>query len=126
MSSLFKKSVDRVVPEGKSTRYYSSLQEKAVAKATKGKTVVNSGATAFVKGDVLSGDDWLIECKTKVKDSESITVKKEWFTKNQQEMAFMDKDYSAVVISFGPNQPNYYIIDELTFQELLDYQKGNK
>ena len=123
MPSIYKKTADKVIPEGKPTRYYSDKQEKSVAKATSSKTTKNSGATAFVKGDVLN-DQWLIECKTRVKDSDSINVKKEWITKNQQEMAFMDKDYQAVVISFGPGQPNYYIIDELTFQELLAYQNN--
>ena len=36
-------------------------------------------------------------------------------------MVFMDKDYSVIVFNFGPDQENYYIIDELTFQELIEY-----
>lgn len=105
--------------EKKPTRYYSSIQEKKVAKAVEGKTTSNSGATPFQKGDVISSD-WLIECKTKASDTtqKSISVKKAWFDKNFEESMYMMKQYSAVVISFGLNSPNYYIIDENTFQEM--------
>lgn len=53
--------------------------------------------------------------------SQQITVKKAWITKNQQEAVFMGKPYCAVAINFGPNEDNYYIIDEYLFQELLEY-----
>lgn len=33
----------------------------------------------------------------------------------------MNKDYSAVVINFGPDEENYYIIDEKLFQLLNEY-----
>ena len=33
----------------------------------------------------------------------------------------MGKDYSAIAFNFGPGQENYYIIDELLFQELIQY-----
>ena len=65
-----------------------------------------------------------MEAKTKTKDSDSISIKKEWFTKNKEESIFMDKEYCGIVFNFGPNQPNYYVIDELTFQELLEYQRN--
>ena len=53
------------------TRWYSSKQEKAVAKAVGGKQVANSGATAFNKGDVSIGQICLIECKTCTKAQKS-------------------------------------------------------
>ena len=107
------------------TRTRSSAQEKTVAKAVNGQTTPNSGATAFQKGDILtSGDEaWLIECKTKMTHSESISIKKEWFDKNKEEMIFMGKKHQAVVFSFGPGEENHYIIDEYLFQELLEYLK---
>jgi hypothetical protein len=37
----------------------------------------------------------------------------------------MGKDYTAVVFNFGPDQENYYVIDEKTFQELLQLQQNN-
>jgi len=109
------------------TRYYSSKQEKAVANATSGQQTLNSGATPWQKGDVTTSgsESFLIECKTKTSNAESITVKKEWFTKNKEEAAFMGKPHTAVTISFGPDSPNYYIIEEYLFVELLEYLKKN-
>ena len=104
----------------KNTRHYSSKQEKSVATAISGKQTANSGATPFQKGDVLS-DKFLLECKTKTTDSESVSIKKEWIEKNKREALFMGKEYQALAFNYGPNQPNYYIIDEYLFQELLEY-----
>ena len=111
MPSPFRLQTDK--GDNKPTGYYSSRQEKQIAKAVGGKTVKNSGATLFDKGDVTS-DNWLFEAKTKVKESDSITVKKEWFDKNNEERIAMHKQYSAVVISFGDGK-NYYCVDEKTF-----------
>ena len=106
--------------ESKPTRYYSDKQEKSVAKAVNGRQTANSGATAFVKGDILL-EKFLLECKTKTHHSDSISVKKEWIEKNRREALFMNKPYQAVVINFGPGEENHYIIDEWLFQELLEY-----
>lgn len=108
---------------GKPTRFYSDRQEKAVAKAIGGKQTKNSGATMFQKSDVLA-DDFTIECKTKTTNSESISIKREWFEKQLKESIQMHKKYSAIVINFGPDEPyneNHYIIDERLFTMLLDY-----
>ena len=102
----------------KPTRYYSKLQEDAVAKATGGRRSKNSGATMFDKSDVSTAK-FNLECKTKTASSESISIKKEWFAKNKEEAMFMGKPYSAVVFNFGPNEENHYIIDEYLFLELL-------
>lgn len=109
----------------KPTRYYSDKQEKAIAKATGGSQTANSGATAFQKGDVLvSGESsWLLEAKTKMTPSESISIKKEWFEKNTYEAAEMGKKYTALVFNFGPGEENHYIIDEWLFLELMEYLK---
>lgn len=103
----------------KPTRYFSSKQEKAVAKAIGGRQTANSGATPWQKSDVLA-EQFAIECKTKTTASESISIKKEWFEKQKQEAVFMGKPYSAVVFSFGPDQENHYIIDEYLFQFLQE------
>lgn len=105
--------------KNKPTRFFSDKQEKSIVKAIGGKQTKNSGATLHEKGDVIFAD-WIFEAKTKTKDSDSITVKKEWFDQNLKESYRMSKEHSAVVISFGPGQTNYYIIDENTFKELLD------
>lgn len=107
--------------QGKPTRYFSKLQENHVAKAVNGSTTKNSGATMFQKSDVLN-DLYTIECKTKMSDSKQITLKEEWFEKQKQESLFMGKPYYAIAFNFGPNKPMYYCVDELTFQELLEFQ----
>lgn len=106
----------------KPTRHFSKQQEKAVAKSLGGRTTANSGATSFDKGDVVT-EDILVECKTKVKTSEQITIKKEWIRKNREEAFAMGKQYSTIAFNFGPDEENYYIIDEYMFkmlQELLE------
>ena len=105
------------------TRHYSSKQEKSVAKAVGGKQTANSGATRFQKGDVLA-EQWTIECKTKTSPSNSISIQKDWITKNEKESLFMGKKYSAVAFNFGPNEKNYYIIDEFLFQTLVELVKN--
>ena len=107
----------------KPTRFFSNKQEKSVAAAIGGKQTKNSGATPWQKGDVLTSgsESFLIECKTKTKKSDTITIREDWFEKNRQEMAFQGKKHQAVVFSFGPDEENHYIIDEYLFQELLEY-----
>lgn len=103
----------------KPTRYYSKKQEKYVADKFNGERTLNSGATPYQKGDIKL-EDMLIEAKTKTTASESISIKKEWLEKNNKEALFMGKKYSALVFNFGPNEKNYYILDELTFEELIN------
>ena len=112
-------------PRNFSTRYYSSRQEKQVAKAVNGKQTANSGATKFSKGDVTS-DDWLLECKTVTKARGQITVKQEWIDKNREEAFQMGKHHSAVVIQFEPDGENHYIISERDFKMLMEYMKGDE
>ena len=101
------------------TRFYSSKQEKQVAKAIGGKQTANSGATAFSKGDVRT-DLFLLECKTCVKSQKSFTVQKDWFAKNKEEAFAMGKPFSAVVFDFGDGE-QHYIIDEKLFKKLLKH-----
>ena len=108
--------------EKKPTRYYSKKQEKTVAENLGGRRQPNSGATMFAKGDVTL-DDWLLECKTKTKPSESITIHKEWIEKNDKEALFIGKPYNAIAFNFGPDEKNYYIINEELFEELVNCLK---
>lgn len=110
--------------EDKPTRYFSKMQEKAVAKKLNGRVQPNSGATAFAKGDVKT-DDWLIECKTKTTPSDSMSIKKSWLEKNMHEALFLGKQYSALAFNFGPNEKNYYVIDEDTMFLLINLLKEN-
>lgn len=62
----------------KSTRYFSSNQEKYIAKLLGGQQTPNSGATNFTKGDVkINSANMLCECKTSTKEKESFTIKRE-------------------------------------------------
>ena len=101
------------------TRHYSTVQEKAVAKSLGGRRQPNSGATMFAKGDVKT-DSILVECKTKTTASESFSIKKSWIEKNMTEALFIGKPYSAIAFSFGPNEKNYYVIDEELMQILIE------
>lgn len=107
----------------KSTRYYSKQQEKKVAKVVSGKRQVNSGATAFAKGDVVT-NKWLIECKTKIKDCSSFTIKEDWLLKNEEEAFAMGKNNSALCFDFGPSaNKRYYVISERMFEILKNYSE---
>lgn len=99
------------------TRKYSSRQEKYVAKKLGGRVQPNSGATPFMKGDVVM-DNWLLECKTQMTDKKTITIKKEWLDKLEEERFAMRKQNMALVFNFGPGQENYYVINEKTFKQL--------
>lgn len=103
----------------RSTRYYSNLQERRVAKAVGGRQTSNSGAPRFTAGDVRT-DMFLLECKTCTEPRQSMSIKKEWFTKNKEEAFAMHKDYSALVFDFGDGE-NHYVIDENLFIQLLTY-----
>lgn len=103
------------------TRFYSSRQEKHIAKVTGGKQVANSGATAFSKGDVRT-DNFLIEAKTCTTEKQSFSIKKEWLLKNEEEKFAMGKDYSALAFNFGDDE-NFYVISEKLFIKLLNYLK---
>ena len=101
------------------TRWYSDKQEKAVAKALNGKQTANSGATPFVKGDVIA-DEWLIECKTATAEKRAFSIKKEWLEKNKEEMFATGKSHNALCFDFGDNGTRYYVIDEKTFKQLKE------
>lgn len=104
------------------TRFFSDRQEKAVAKQIDGRQTSNSGATPFQKGDVIT-DSWLVECKTSTTEKASFSIKKEWLDKNKEEAFAMGKDYNALCFDFGDNGKRYYVIDEKTFKEVLQWIK---
>ena len=106
-------------PKNFPTRYYSSKQEKKVAKAIGGKQTANSGATAFSKGDVRN-DLFLLECKTHTEFKDSFSIKHSWIDKNREEAFQMGKRYSALVLDWGDHE-NHYLISESLFLQLLDY-----
>jgi hypothetical protein len=98
------------------TRKKSSQQEKRIAKAMGGKQVIGSGATPFLKGDVIV-DKLFIEAKTKMEPSKSISVKKEWLDKAKAQALSTRKSDYAIAISFGDSK-EYYIIEDTLMEEL--------
>lgn len=112
-----------------STRYYSKQQENSVAKIINGKTVANSGARPYQKGDVgtngdktgnsVSDESWLIECKTTTSSKQSFAIKKQWLETIKEEAFQAGKMNYALAFSFGPKQENYYILSEQKFRELF-------
>ena len=113
-----------------STRFFSKQQENSIAKATGGKTVANSGARPYQKGDVsiagdktsnsVSGESWLFEAKTSMTDKQSLAIKKQWLETIKEEAFQAGKMNYALVFSFGPKQPNYYILTEDKFKQLFE------
>ena len=101
------------------TRFYSSRQEKKIAKAVQGKQVANSGAGLWGKGDVRN-DLFLLEAKTHTEFKDSFSIKHSWIEKNREEAFQMGKRYSALVVDWGDGE-NHYLIDEHLFLELLEH-----
>lgn len=100
------------------TRKFSARQEKSVARQLGAKVQANSGATDYVKGDVIAGN-MLIECKTVTKPQKSVSIKKEWFEKNEQERFAMKKDYSSLVFDFGDQGEQYIAMSLSQFKRIL-------
>lgn len=104
-----------------STRYYSDLHEKSVCSALKAKQQSNSGAGKFRKGDVVNiNASLLVECKTVMKDKDSVSIKKEWVEKNKSEAFSQNLSNSCIAFNFGPSKPNFYVIDEKLMKYLVE------
>ena len=83
------------------------------------KTGINMDAVRLM-GEII------LQTAESTKEKDSFSIKKEWIEKNRREAVFDGHPYSAVVFNFGPDQENYYIIDEYLFQDLVEYLKEVK
>ena len=110
--------------KNKPTRFYSNLQEAQVSKRIGGRRTPNSGATAFIKGDIQT-KSFIIECKTCNEARESISIKKEWLDKLKKEMMANGKTNFALFFNFGGiySDENYVIIKEKDFLILKEYME---
>ena len=110
--------------KNKPTRFYSNLQEAQVSKRIGGRRTPNSGATAFIKGDIQT-KSFIIECKTCTEARESISIKKEWLDKLKKEMMANGKTNFALFFNFGGiySDENYVIIKEKDFLILNEYME---
>lgn len=107
--------------ESKPTRYYSRKQEKRGSELLGLKVTSNSGATAFAKGDARD-QHLLVEFKTLTKPQKSHSLKKEWFTKNQEEAFATGRRFSAVAFDFGDGE-DYIAVSAEDFKEFYDAWK---
>ena len=103
-----------------STRDASNKQEKVIAKALGARRTPNSGATKFDKGDLIIGQEWLIEAKTCMQPKKSFSIKQDWLKKLKEEQYATNKMYSSLCFDFGENTNRYYIIDEQTFKYIVE------
>ena len=106
----------------KSTRYYSSKQEKYIADTFGGYQSSNSGAADFSAGDVVL-EHYLVECKTCLKEQKSFTIQKDWIDKIKKEAFSKGKFNGIVAFNFGPGENNYFIINEEIMHFLIEKTK---
>ena len=105
------------------TRYYSDMQEKHIAKVTGGKVQSNSGGTKFGGGDVHT-DKFLIEAKTPMSDKKSFSIKEDWLYKMKEQAFEQGKEEFALAFRFNPNIDNdLYILSQRQFLEYLKYKE---
>jgi hypothetical protein len=105
----------------KPTRHFSKKQEKRGSELLGLRVTANSGATAFAKGDARD-QNLLVEFKTLTKPQQSHSLKKEWFTKNQEEAFATGRRFSAVAFDFGDGE-DYIAVSTQDFKEFYDAWK---
>lgn len=98
----------------------SQKQEKQIAKMVGGRTQANSGGTRFGGGDVHT-KNLFIEAKTPLADKASFSIKKEWLDKAQEQAFEQAKDNYALAFRFGPEEPDFFVIDGRLFRQLIEY-----
>ena len=105
------------------TRDYSDMQEKHIAKVTGGKVQSNSGGTKFGAGDVHT-DKFLIEAKTPTKSQTSFSIKKDGISKMQEQAYEQGKEESVLAFRFDPDlDADLYVLNERQFLEYLEYKE---
>lgn len=104
-----------------STRYFSSEQERSVAKKLNGYASPSSGSGNFRKGDVVcKNSSLLIECKCVMSPKKSVSIKKDWIDKNKEEAFATGLFNQAICIDFEPNGENYFLINERLMEFLTE------
>ena len=110
----------------------SQDQEKRITKSlnqikAEARTTPGSGSMYCAKSDVVC-KHFRVEAKTKVKPAKSVSVKKEWMDKIEQE-AFETGKIPALAFSFG-TQTDYFVLKDRDFysliEELEEYRNGNR
>lgn len=105
----------------KPTRFYSNNQEKLIVKLLGGIQASNSGAGKWQKGDVvIPSASLLCECKTTTTDKQTFSIRKEWLDKNLKEMKESHLLNCCLAFNFGPDQENYFVINEKLMKFLVE------
>jgi hypothetical protein len=109
---------DKVATEGQKR---SIVQEKRITKTLKQcqdkvRQTLSSGSRWFDKSDVIS-EDFRVEAKTKATPSSQITLKKEWFTKIEEEAVDTHK-IPILAFSFGDKE-DYFVLSAEDFIDLV-------
>lgn len=105
------------------TRDYSDIQEKHIAKITGGKIQSNSGGTKFGGGDVHT-NKFFIEAKTQTKEQKAFSIKKDWIDKMQEQAFEQGKEESVLAFRFSPNdKEDFYVLNEKQFLEYIRYKE---
>lgn len=98
----------------------SNKQEKQIAKMVGGRVQSNSGGTRFGGGDVHTKTVF-IEAKTPTVDKNTFSIKKDWLDKAREQAFEQNKTSYALAFRFGPEQPDFFVIDAKLFRELVNY-----
>lgn len=106
-----------------STRYFSDMQEKHIAKVTGGKVQSNSGGTKFGGGDIHT-NKFLIEAKTPMSLRSSFSIKLDWIIKMNEQAFEQGKEGAVLAFRFDPDNGNdFYVLNEQQFLEYLMYKE---
>lgn len=97
----------------------SLQQEKEIAKLLGGRVQAGSGGTKFGGGDVHT-DNFLIEAKTSTTTKNSFSVKRSVLGKMRLQAHEQRKPFSALAFRFGPNEPDFYIIDQNLMKRVVE------
>ena len=97
----------------------SKQQENEIAKMVGGRVQSNSGGTRFGGGDVHT-QTVFIEAKTPVTDKQTFSIKQEWLEKARQQAFEQNKTNYALAFRFGPDSPDFFVIDKRLFKYLIE------
>lgn len=98
----------------------SSKQEQQIAKMVGGRVQSNSGGTRFGGGDVHT-KTMFIEAKTPTTEKSTFSIKKEWLSKAKEQAFEQNKTSYALAFRFGPDEPDFFVIDAKLFKELINH-----
>ena len=105
------------------TRDYSDMQEKHIARVTGGKVQSNSGGTKFGGGDIHT-KKFFIEAKTPTECRKSFSIKTEWLEIMWEQAFEQGKEEAVLAFRFSPDdKTDMYVLNEKQVLEYLRYKE---